>query len=187
MGGYFFGDEYEEEERRLRAVEAYSDPASRGVLRELVEPGSVCWEVGAGAGSIAAWLSDVVGPDGHVLATDIDIRRLHACSNLTVQHHDVVQDELPEGEFDLIHGRFLLEHLPEPESVLSRLSSLLCRDGWLMVEDADGLDLAVVPDVPQLCGRRRDRPEQISDESPYLTWESPHIVQDVQSWQGCQQ
>jgi hypothetical protein len=41
-----------------------------------VGPGWRCLEVGSGGGSIAAWLCDRVGPDGSVLATDLDIEEL---------------------------------------------------------------------------------------------------------------
>src|SRR4051812_6951666 len=36
-------------------------------------PGWRCWEVGAGGPSVARWLAGRVGPEGHVLATDIDL------------------------------------------------------------------------------------------------------------------
>ena len=39
-----------------------------------IGPGWRCWEVGAGGPSVPAWLSDRVGPDGEVLATDLDPR-----------------------------------------------------------------------------------------------------------------
>ena len=38
-------------------------------------PGWRCWEVGAGGDSVVQWLAARVGPQGHVLATDIDITR----------------------------------------------------------------------------------------------------------------
>lgn len=151
VSGYYFGEDWDAEERRLSAVEAYSDPASRGVLRELgVGAGWICWEVGAGGGSVAYWLADMVGPRGHVLATDIETGGLQHRSNLEVARHDVVEDDLPETEFDLIHTRFLLEHLLEPDQVLRRLASALRPGGLLVVEDADGLDLVIDPDIAEI-------------------------------------
>ena len=41
-------------------------------------PGSSCWEVRAGGGSIAEWLAGAVAPTGSVLATDLDLRRMSA-------------------------------------------------------------------------------------------------------------
>lgn len=155
MGDYYFGDESNAEEQRLRALEVSFDPASRGVLRELgVGPGWDCWEVGAGHGSIARWLSGMVGPDGRVLATDLDTRFLENGPNLEVRRHDVVEDDLPGDGFDLIHSRFLLEHLDDPGSVVSRLVTALRPGGWLVVEDAAGLGLVIDPDpgvVLEVC------------------------------------
>ena len=61
-----------------------------------VGPGWRCLEVGAGAGSIAGWLADRVGPSGQVIATDLDTRFLEqqARPNLEVRRHDVVRDPL---------------------------------------------------------------------------------------------
>jgi hypothetical protein len=50
-----------------------------------------------------------------------------------VLEHDVTTDEAP-GEFDLIHTRFVLEHLMDREVVLRRLASWLRPGGWLLVE-----------------------------------------------------
>jgi SAM-dependent methyltransferase len=148
MGEYYFGVDEGAEERRLRAVEALFDPVSRRVLRHLgVGAGWVCWEVGAGKGSLANWLAELVGAGGHVLATDLDIRGLRPRPNLEVLRHDVVEDDRPDAGFDLIHARFLLEHLPEPDQVMHKLASALNPGGVLVVEDTDSLNLQVDPPV----------------------------------------
>lgn len=61
------------EPERLRALENACDPQTTAVLNRLgVGPGWRCLEVGAGAGSIAAWLADTVTPGGAVHAVDLD-------------------------------------------------------------------------------------------------------------------
>ena len=74
-----------------------------------------CLELGGGGGSIAAWLSERVGPTGRVVVTDINTRFLDPLQrpNLEVRRHNIVTDPLPEGAFDLIHARLVLMHLPE--------------------------------------------------------------------------
>ncbi|WP_399145511.1 hypothetical protein [Streptomyces sp. MK7] len=42
----------------------------RHLDRLCVAAGWRCWEVGAGAATVPAWLVRRVGPEGHVLATD---------------------------------------------------------------------------------------------------------------------
>jgi hypothetical protein len=88
---------------RLDTLETLFDP---GTIRQLeargVAPGWRCFEVGAGGGSIAAWLCDRVGPEGTVLATDLDTKWVSelAQANLEVRVHDLLDDDLPDGEFD---------------------------------------------------------------------------------------
>lgn len=149
-GAYEFGEDRGREERRLAAVERAFDPASRWALLEAgVRDGWSCWEVGAGRGSIANWLARTVGLSGHVLATDLDRTWFTAEeANLSFQQHDVAADPLPAERFDLIHGRFLLEHLPDPQQVIGRLHEALRPGGVVVFEDAAGLQLDIAPPVP---------------------------------------
>src|SRR5262245_11804479 len=66
---------HEVEGERLSLLEQIFDPASRR-RRDLVQPGWRCLEVGAGRGSMAAWLADRVGESGQVVATDVDVTYL---------------------------------------------------------------------------------------------------------------
>ena len=121
-----------------------------GTIRQLeargVEPGWRCLEVGAGGGSIAAWLCDRVGPDGGVLATDLDTRWVAELSqaNLEIRVHDLVEDDLPQGEFDLVHMRMVLAWLREPSIGVQRLIAALKPGGSLLVEELDFV--SAVPD-----------------------------------------
>jgi Methyltransferase domain len=73
-------------------------------------------EVGGGGGSVACWLSAQVGAQGRVVATDIDARFLNEIHepNFEVWKHDIAVDDLPTGEFDLVHTRWVLQHLADP-------------------------------------------------------------------------
>jgi precorrin-6B methylase 2 len=141
-GERVLGAASETEERRLNAIAEISDGWTRHVLGGLgVSSGWRCLEVGAGSGTVAAWLARQVSSGdadvtGSVLATDLDMRFLDhlAVPGLNVLRHDLVNDPLPAGSFDLIHARFVLEHLPEREEVLDRLAQALAPGGWLVVE-----------------------------------------------------
>jgi SAM-dependent methyltransferase len=153
--GYLFDNASRTERRRLEAIERSWDDGTVRVLERLgVRAGWRCLEVGAGAGSIARWLADRVRPHGSVLATDIDTRllaQLHR-PGLEVLRHDVVADELPTSEFDLVHARMVLQHLPERERALERMAAALRPGGWLLVEDSDWSTLLVsVPDSRDLA------------------------------------
>src|SRR5918911_3842606 len=140
MSTYVFDQAWQREATRLGSLQALLAPATqRHLAARGVGPGWRCLEVGAGAGSIACWLADRVGPGGHVVATDLDTRFLerHARPNLDVRRHDVVHDPLETDAYDLVHARALLEHLPERDQVLPRLIAALRPGGWLVVEDID--------------------------------------------------
>lgn len=125
---------------RLAAAEELLDEGTQHVLRRLgVAPGWTCLEVGAGGGSIAAWLAQVVGPTGRVVATDLDTRALHGLSSdtLEIKQHDIVRDPLEDSAFDLVHARLVLEHLVKRDEVLAKLVRALRPGGWLVVEDVD--------------------------------------------------
>ena len=91
----------------------------RGVAR-----GWQCFEIGAGGGTIARWLADLVGPTGLVLATDLDTRHLDHLGGpgLEVCHHDIGADPLPEAAFDLVHTRLVLMHVARREVALAEWS-----------------------------------------------------------------
>src|SRR5215207_1546091 len=91
--------------RGMRVVDrwlCWRRPSTPGTVARLeklgVREGWHCLEVGAGRSSIADWLCRRVGPQGHVLATDLDVRFVEAGvphTNLEVRRHDIRFDPLP--------------------------------------------------------------------------------------------
>src|SRR5262245_7484517 len=97
---YLFTHEDKAERERLAAIEAGLDPFTRECLEQIgVGAGWRCLEVGAGGGSIAEWLGRRVGPQGRVVATDLQTKFLEALDapNLEVRQHDVTKDRLETG------------------------------------------------------------------------------------------
>jgi SAM-dependent methyltransferase len=109
------------------------------ILAAKPHPGWHCLDVGAGGGSVAEWICSVVGPDGVVVATDLETKFLTAIevANLEVRRHNIVKDPLESRAFDLVHCRAVLEHLPERDDVLRRLVDTLNHGGWLILVGAD--------------------------------------------------
>jgi SAM-dependent methyltransferase len=85
-----------------------------------------------------------------VVATDLDTRFLEEIDapNLEVRRHDILGDELEPESFDLVHSRFLLEHLAEYQAALDRMVAALKPGGWLVAEDVDFAG-AIMADVEQ--------------------------------------
>ncbi len=137
---YLFSHEDKTERERLAAIEAGLDPITIECLQKIgVGEGWRCLEVGAGAGSIAAWLCRRVGPNGTVVATDLQTKFLEAIDapNLEVRKHDITKEELEPGAFDLVSARKVLEHLADPSAALRRMAAALRPGGWILVEDTD--------------------------------------------------
>ena len=136
--------------RQLEQLTALEEVLDAGTVRHLealgVDEGWRCLEAGAGGGSIARWLSERVGRDGHVLAIDLDTRfaegaLLHQRNSAVVQC-DLLQADLPEAVFDLVHARCVLAWLPRPSHAIARLVDSLRPDGWLVAEEMDFISMA---------------------------------------------
>jgi ubiquinone/menaquinone biosynthesis C-methylase UbiE len=159
-GRYFAADAaFQIEEERLRLVEASGDAITLRHLDAIgVVPGWRCLEVGAGRGSVARMLAERVGPNGRVVATDINPRFLShlEASNVEVRQHNILTDPL-DGPHDLVHSRYLLEHLSEPEKALRQMVRALRRPGGvLLAEASDALCLGSADDAsPNACLARR--------------------------------
>jgi Methyltransferase domain len=100
-------------------------------------PDGLCWEIGAGAGSIATWLAREVVPDGRVVATDRDTNRLTPAHNLDVHRSDVTVDAPPDGPFHFIHARLLTQHVAGRRALLPALAAALVPGGWLLLGEFD--------------------------------------------------
>lgn len=151
-GTYAFDNALPVQLQRLKALEAVLDEGTIDVLEARgVGSGRHCLEVGAGGGSITAWLCEQVGPGGVVVATDINTAVLErmAYANLEVRVHDVQKDELPAGQFDLIHCRLLLAWLERPLDVMERLVTALKPGGWLVAEEMDFASLSCGPGLDE--------------------------------------
>lgn len=140
-GSYVLSNADEGERRRLQAIEAAYDTRTRARLAEIgAVPGARVLLLGAGGGSVARWAAEAVGPEGEVVATDLDTRFLDPLPQdfpqVRVRRLDVVRDELSDG-FDVVHARLLLGHLPEREQVLAKMAASLVPGGGMLVEDFD--------------------------------------------------
>lgn len=136
---YVYDQAWEQERERLAGIEAMWDPGTQAVLSRYVSPGSRVLEAGAGGGSVVSWLASQVGESGHVLAIDLDTRFVEPLASdvVEVRQANLVSDDLPTAEYDVVHSRMVLEHIPERAEVLRGLVAALRPGGTLVLEDYD--------------------------------------------------
>ncbi|MFG3341021.1 class I SAM-dependent methyltransferase [Glycomyces sp. NPDC048151] len=140
MNQYALDNDAAQTPGRFNVLEDRYDPHTRDCLERLgIGAGWRCLEIGAGGGSVAAWMADRVGPTGSVLATDVKPRLAaeSARPNLTPAQHDVTTDALPDSAFDLVHARLVLIHLQDRREALARIVAALKPGGHLLLEEFD--------------------------------------------------
>jgi SAM-dependent methyltransferase len=131
--------DHEAELSRIRLLEEVWDGLAVRRLADVgVQRGWRCLEAGAGGGSIARLLSDLVGATGTVIAADINTRFLEEIGspNVEVRRLDVRTDDVGSG-YDLVHTRMLLSHLPDPVGVARKLIASLRPGGTFVFEEFD--------------------------------------------------
>lgn len=144
---------FEHERERLTELARQLDPHTQRAMRGCgLAIGWHCLEIGAAVGSMSRWLAEQVGPEGRIVACDIDTRFLNELElpNLEVRQLDVRSDALEPERFDLAYCRTLLLHLPEPVEALRNMLAALKPGGWLLVQE---------PDVGSISAENLDHPE----------------------------
>jgi SAM-dependent methyltransferase len=138
----------EVEQARLRLLEEYHDPLSADQLNAIgVSEGWRCLDVGAGGGSVTRMLAERVGNTGSVLAVDLDSSLLErlVSDRVEVRRHDLMSDQLPQDEFDLVHARLLLMFLSPRLGAVERLVAAARPGGWVASLAPDFSTVAVSP------------------------------------------
>ena len=130
-------DQVDIERLRLSMLAEARDPKTCALLTRVgIAEGMHCLEIGAGSGSVSAWMADQVGARGRVMSTDIDLQfHDEMPSNVIVRQHDIATDSLPREHFDIIHARAVLQHVPTRDEVVGQLVDALKPGGWLVIED----------------------------------------------------
>ncbi|MFE9408535.1 class I SAM-dependent methyltransferase [Streptomyces sp. NPDC006704] len=110
--GYLLDNRRAEAGERFDALaELFDDSTFRHFDALGLGPGHHVWEVGAGGLSVPRGLAERVGPQGRVLASDLDTAWLSGAEpppNVEVRRHDIGQDQAPAGPFDFVHARLVV-------------------------------------------------------------------------------
>ena len=147
MGKYTLPHELTGEQQRLARMSDLLDPMELAYLERLgVRSGWRCLELGCGNGSISRALARLVGPSGHVVASDIDLAYIGSLQapGLEIRKINVLQDEIEEGFYDLVVARALLHHLTPARKALERMVAALKPGGVLLSIEPNMLPCTVV-------------------------------------------
>lgn len=131
---------------RLQLLARARMPDTRDLFDRVgIAPGRRCLDLGCGSGDVTFEIASRVGPDGHVTGIDMDATKLELAraaatelglTQVEFRSSDVTTWQEP-ATYDLVYGRFLLQHLRDPVDLLRRMWDALRPGGALVVEDAD--------------------------------------------------
>jgi SAM-dependent methyltransferase len=156
--GYLHGTD-PDEQRRLAALNDIINPP---LLRELhLRGGERILDVGAGLGQFTRAMARAAGPAAHVVGIERDERQLAEArrlaeaageaSLLDLRAGDALDLPLQDtewGSFDVVHARFLLEHLADPQRAVRGMVRAACPGGRIVLADDDHPLLRPWPEIP---------------------------------------
>jgi ubiquinone/menaquinone biosynthesis C-methylase UbiE len=144
------------EAERLRRQGRLVENMTRPLLEKIgLCPGMSCLDIGCGPGEAMRLMGEMVGDTGIVVGVDIDARagrsgidRLHAeieCNFQFIEQDLSGPNPLPPGPFDLVFGRLVLIHLPEPIAMLRKMYAVTKPGGVILVQDYNGTSFDIQP------------------------------------------
>jgi ubiquinone/menaquinone biosynthesis C-methylase UbiE len=143
-------DQVRREQDRLHVLARVADGRTRRALADVgIAPGWHCCDIGSGAGTVAAWMAERVGPQGRIVSIDVDTRfQPPSAGVVEVRNLDVTCDPIGDEVFDLVHARAVLQHLVQREAVLDKMIAAAKPGGWIVVSDVDWIQYDAQP-VPE--------------------------------------
>ena len=140
--------------------------SAQEVALSLLRPGATVLDVGCGDGSFARGARElactVVGVDRSPAALDAMESEGFECINADLEQVDLVE-LLGERTFDHVVLLDVLEHLRQPEELLTALSKVLTDDGEMIVSILNVTHLSVR--LAMLQGRFNDAGDGLLDRS----------------------
>jgi len=154
---YVMGFTNRESERLMRQGAIMREPTAATFRAAGIVSGMRVLDLGSGAGDVAMLAAELVGPTGSVLGLDRDAdsvawatQRVTEAGYTNIRFQACEFHEFTdERHFDAMVGRFILMYLPEPSTVLMRLSNQLRSGGIIAFFEPDYTVLSIArPDVP---------------------------------------
>jgi SAM-dependent methyltransferase len=155
VGGYAFGDG-PAAARRLDLLAELFEPASRPFLERAAGPAGpsggppgLAVDLGCGPGHTTRLVAEVLRPD-RTLGLDQSAFFVALAAGggpagpgvpvVGFAVHDVTRVPFPCPPADLLYGRLLLSHLPDPPAVLAAWATQLAPGGLLLADEVERID-----------------------------------------------
>ncbi|MCL2316128.1 MAG: methyltransferase domain-containing protein [Actinomycetia bacterium] len=145
----------------FHATRSVADSFQYGVAR--LAPGQTVLDVGCGPGSITVDLARIVAP-GRVIAIDQDAGVLSSARSLAAAQGadnvefavmDAASLDLPDSSVDVVHAHQVLQHVPDPVTVLKEMARVTRPGGVIAARDGDYSAFTWFPPHPGLDEWRR--------------------------------
>jgi SAM-dependent methyltransferase len=131
-------------------------------LREMeLRRGDKVLDLGSGLGQLSREMARHVGPTGQVIGIERSREQIAAAVKLAEadgeenvvefrkgQAHEIPLRDQEWGTFDVAHARFLLEHVPNPVTVVRQMIKTVRPGGRIILEDDPHDTLRLWPDPP---------------------------------------
>jgi len=120
-------------------------------------------DVGSGLGQFTRMVARAVGTKGRVIGVEGDLRQLSEAIKRETESAEELQVELRKGDagalplsaeewgtFDIVHSRFLLEHVHSPLQVVRQMAAAVRVGGRVILADDDHDILRLWPEPPEV-------------------------------------
>ncbi len=141
--------------QRLDILNKIFSPTSKLLLQRAgLKPGNNVLEVGCGTGNVTCLLAQQVGEKGSVYAVDISGEQIalakEKMAQLKINNVQFIESSVLDlnelaHDFDMVYGRFILMHLPEPVRALAHLKTFLKPGGTMAFEEGTNAVIACYP------------------------------------------
>ncbi len=148
-----------EEQARLTMLNDLLNERSFSTLN--LKAGEKILDVGSGLGQFSRVMARSVGKNGKVLGIERDENQLNQARELADESGegnlvefrlgnalDLPLAEKEWGTFDIVHTRFVLEHVPNPNVVVEQMLKAAKPGGTIVLADDDHSTCRATPDCP---------------------------------------
>jgi ubiquinone/menaquinone biosynthesis C-methylase UbiE len=157
MSHYIHGSDTEEQARLTKLNDLIND---RCMALLDIQPGYNILDIGSGLGQFTLEMAAKAGRASRCIGIERDENQLKiAHDNKQVRQQSWVEfrqgnaeslvlGQEEWGTFNLVHARFILEHVPHPEKVVEGMAKAACRGGKIVLADDDHALMCLHPSPP---------------------------------------